>query len=279
MTGRFGADAAECLAGRAGCISRMSLHPLPADWSDNRETLRRIATHVLAQARKLQDNLFDLEPSIGGFATPSVGPARQRVRVSGDLLVVECAIGPALSELKASTTTVPISGSTLGELCAAVGFEPSADFSAGPDTPPLGDLDAPISLDPAAADALGEWYLLGRRAIDIAVASIEEADATLGRLWPEHFDYGIDLGIDLTVGPGGRVNLGAAAGDSFHDEPYLYVGPWDFGSWEHGPAGPGDYWNAPFGAVLAHAEIASSSDPVDRAATFLLEGIGHLRGK
>jgi hypothetical protein len=248
----------------------MSLHPLPADWSGNRETLRRIATHVLAQARKRQDNLFDLEPSIGGFATPSVGPERQRVRISGDLLVVERAIGPALSDLEASTTTERIGGSTLAELCATVGFEPTAEFSAGPDTPPLGDLDAPIRLDPAAADALGEWYLLGQRAIDIAVASVEQPDATLGRLWPERFDYG----IDLTVGRVGRVNLGAAAGDSFHDEPYLYVGPW-----EAERPGPADYWNAPFGAVLAHAEIASSADPVDRAATFLLEGIGHLRGK
>lgn len=254
---------------------RMSLHPLPAEWAGNRETLRRIATHVLAQARKLGDNLFDLEPSIGGFATPAVGTERRRVRVSGDLLVVERAIGPALSDLKASTTTMPISGSTLAELCEMVGFEPSAEFSAGPDTPPLGDLDAAIQLDRAAADALGDWYLLGQRAIDIAVASIEEPDATLGRLWPEHFDYG----IDLTVGRGARTNLGAAAGDSFHDQPYLYVGPWDFGSGQDARPGPADYWNAPFGAVLSHGEIASSADPVDRAATFLLAGIGHLRGK
>lgn len=251
----------------------MSLRPLPSDWSEQRETLRRIATHVLAQSRKRHDNLFDLEPSVGGFAIPAVGPARERVRVSGDLLVVERASGPALSDLVATTHVIPIDGSSIGELCAAVGFEPSAEFSAGPDTPVLGDLSTRLHLDSRAADALGEWYLLGQRAIDEAVASVasvDDPDATLGRLWPEHFDYG----IDLEASPGVRINLGAAAGDSFHDEPYLYVGPW--GADRPGPA---DYWNAPFGAVLGHADLGSATDPLDRAASFLREGIGHLRGK
>jgi hypothetical protein len=248
----------------------MSLRPLPTDWPEQRETLRRLATHVLAQSRKRHDNLFDLEPSVGGFATPAAGPARERIRLSGGLLILERADGPALSDLVATTTVVPIEGSTLAELCDAAGFQPSADFSAGPDTPPLGDLGAPLHLDPVAAEALGEWYLLGRRAIDVAVASVEQPDATLGRLWPEHFDYG----IDLAAAPGVRANLGAAAGDAFHEEPYLYVGPWD-----DARPGPADYWDAPFGAVLGHADVAGSSDPLDRAASFLVEGLGHLRGK
>jgi hypothetical protein len=248
----------------------MMLASLPSDWPTERATLQRIATHVLAQARKRHDNLFDLVPSIGGFATPTVGADRERVRLSGDVLFVERASGASLSELTATTATVRIPGTSLSELCDAVGFEPDPDFSAGPDTPALGDPSTPLALLAASGAALGDWYLLGQRAIDQAVAGVDGSEATLGRLWPEHFDYG----IDLLARAGVRTNLGAAAGDGSHEEPYLYVGPW-------GDDRPGaaDYWNASFGAVLSYADVAASDDPLDRAASFLVEGISHLRGK
>jgi hypothetical protein len=245
----------------------MDIDPLPVDWSRQRTTLQRIGTHVLARWRKQQDNLFDLEPAIGGFATPAVGPGRERLRVSGDLLVLERASGASLGELQATTTTTPIAGSTLAGLCAAVGVNPHDPFSAGKDTPPAEPLDEPIALDPAAGDVLGAWYLLGRRAIDRAVAAVDRPEASLGRLWPEHFDYG----IDLAARPGRRVNLGASAGDGFHEEPYLYVGPWD----DDRPGG-GDYWNAPFGAVLGHGELTGTGDQLETATSFLLEGIARL---
>ena len=50
----------------------------------------------------------------------------------------------------------------------------------------------------------------------------------MSRLWPEHFDFGIDLAAKLGV----RENLRAAAGDGGLNEPYLFVGPW-------GPKRPG----------------------------------------
>ena len=83
------------------------------------------------------------------------------------------------------------------------------------------------------------------------------AEATVGRLWPEHFDYG----IDLAAAPGVRCNLGAAGGDGFHAEPYLYVGPL------RDPERPGatDYWNAPFGAVLGFGDIDAADDPIRTA--------------
>jgi hypothetical protein len=243
------------------------LASLPSDWPTERTTLQRIATHVLAQARKRQDNLFDLVPSIGGFATPTVGADRERVRLSGDVLFVERASGASLSELTATTATIRIPGTSLSELCDAVGFEPDPDFSAGPDTPALGDPSTPLALLAASGAALGDWYLLGQRAIDQAVAGVDGSEATLGRLWPEHFDYG----IDLLARAGVRTNLGAAAGDGFHEEPYLYVGPWDAG--RPGPAG---FWNAPFGAVLGYQEVRSAAVPLERAASFFLDGLGHL---
>ena len=73
--------------------------------------------------------------------------------------------------------------------------------------------------------------------------------------------------------------MGAAGGGCVNGPPYLYVGPGALGAGRGARPGPADDWNGPFGAVLSPAEIASSADPVDRAATFLLAGIGHLRGK
>jgi hypothetical protein len=244
-----------------------TLPPLPPEWPTHRATLRRLATHVLARARKAGDNLFDLEPSAGGFATPAVGAERVRVRISGPVLVVERASGATLSSLRVSTTSRTIDGSTLAELCALAGVEPDPGFDVGPDTPELGDVDEPIALAAGSSEVLGAWYGLGREAIDRAVAATPVADASLARLWPEHFDYG----IDLDAAPGVRVNLGAAAGDGFHEEPYLYVGPW--GDERPGPPG---FWNAPFGAVLGFAEVGDADDPIERAASFFLEGLARL---
>jgi hypothetical protein len=248
----------------------MAITALPADWAEHRVTLQRVATHVLARWRKARDNLFDLEPAVGGFATPLTGPDRARLRVSGDLLVIERASGPSLDQLDATTTTARVGGSTLGELCALVGVTPDPAFSTGRDTAPLDPVDEPLALDPRAGDVLGEWYLLGRRAIDRVVASVERPEASLGRLWPEHFDYG----IDVAARPGARVNLGASAGDGHHPEPYLYVAPWD----EERP-GDGAYWNAPFGALLAHDDLAAAGEPLERATSFLLTGIERLAGR
>ena len=47
----------------------MNFHPLVDDWPAQREALRRVATHVLAQARFRHDRLFDLMPLPGGFGT------------------------------------------------------------------------------------------------------------------------------------------------------------------------------------------------------------------
>ena len=246
----------------------MNFPPLPDDWPTQRETLKRLATHVLAQARQRHDGLFDLRPSVGGFSSPQAGPDRERVRVVGGSLFVERASGSDVTTVDAATTIATIPGSSVAELCRFVGFEPDPAFWVGSDTPPLGDADEPIALDADAAAILGDWFLLGQRAIDAAVASVPDPDATIGRLWPEHFDYG----IDLAAAPGVRCNLGAAAGDGFHPEPYLYLGPWDAGR-----PGPAEYWNAPFGSVLGFGDLDVSDDPIGRATEFFLHGIAYLR--
>ncbi len=245
-----------------------NFHPLPDAWTTERSTLQRLATHVLGQSRFRHDGLFDLVPLPGGFGTPPVGPNRERVRLVGGSLFVERVVGDDVRQLTATTQVVTVAGSSIAELCWAIGFEPDPEFWVGNDTPALGDPDEMVRLDSVSAQVLGDWYLLGQRAIDDAVASVPDAQASVGRLWPEHFDYGIDLAARTGV----RCNLGAAAGDGFSDEPYLYVGPWDAAR-----PGSADYWNAPFGAVLGFAALDAADDPLGRAAEFFLAGITNLR--
>jgi hypothetical protein len=93
------------------------------------------------------------------------------------------------------------------------------------------------------------------------------------QLWPEHFD----AATTVTDARGTSVNLGFSAGDSFVDEPYLYVGP-------GGPERPGDpaFWNAPFGAVRTRARVLAAGDAGADTDTdtdcfaFIAEGLGHL---
>jgi len=246
----------------------MNFGQLPDDWPVQRDTLRYLATHLLSQARFRLDGLFDLVPSPGGFSTPMAGQNRERVRLAGGSLLIERVSGADIQQAAATTQIETVAGNTLEYLAAAVGFSPDPGFWVGHDTPPTRDTSDPIHLDSAATEILGDWFLLGQRAIDDAIASLPNAEASVGRLWPEHFDYG----IDLAAKPGVRCNLGASAGDGFHPEPYMYLGPWDAGR-----PGPADYWNAPFGAVLGFGELDSSHDPLRATIEFFMRGLSALR--
>ncbi|MFK8025841.1 MAG: hypothetical protein AB8G26_17930, partial [Ilumatobacter sp.] len=61
----------------------MNFTALPDDWPTERETLRRIGTHVVARAEAAVTGHFALMPTAGGFGTPQFGPDRTRVRVVG----------------------------------------------------------------------------------------------------------------------------------------------------------------------------------------------------
>lgn len=246
----------------------MNFHPLPSDWDVQRARLQRLATHVLGQARFRHDGLFDLVALPGGIGTPPVGPERERVRLVGGSMFVERVVGDDVRQLTATTDVVTVAGSSIRQLCQLIGFDPDPDFWVGGDTPDPGDLDEPITLDAVSATLLGEWYLLGQRAIEEVVASLPDSAASVGRVWPEHFDFG----IDLEVAPGVRANLGASPGDEFDASPYLYLGPW-----EPARPGPAEYWTAPFGAVLTFAELNIAEEPLGRAIEFLLHGVSYLR--
>jgi len=201
-----------------------------------------------------------LRATPGGFATPTHGDPAVRLRIAGSALVYE---GPS------ATAYVKVNGSTLRDLAVFAGTDIGGAFSVGAQTIDLGDVDEPISVDARSALLLGDWYGLGWQILDTVLAGLPPSSTpAVIQLWPEHFDVGTNVGLTS----GARVNLGASAGDAYSDDPYLYVGPW-------GPERPGGdgYWNAPFGAALSRTALLAGSDPLGDGAAFIRTGLQHLQ--
>jgi hypothetical protein len=245
----------------------MSTTTLP----ETREILHRLATHLLARAQQPHVGRISLQATPGGFATSRFGARGERIRVSGGLLVRE-------SDTPSSTATTPLDGTTLQELAAFVGVDLDEEFSVGPDTPPLGDPTAPITVDTSVVAVLGDWYGLTARALDRVFGLLPPVAAehgpSLAQLWPEHFDLAIDAAYDRAAPGERRVNVGGTPGDGFHSDPYLYVGPWT----SDRPGG-GEYWNAPFGAVISYGDVIDTADPSATAVAFFRAGIERLTGQ
>jgi hypothetical protein len=237
---------------------------LPDSYPSSRDELRRVATHIVARAREQATGRFGLRVTPGGFGTPEFGDEPRRVRVSGAALIVESGATGA-----ASTRTAAIDGATLVELAIVAGVDLSAELSVGHDTPPLGDVDAQLTVDAVAAAAVAQWFDVVARALDRTAAGLDVGAApSMAQLWPEHFDVAYDVAYDASAPGERRVNLGGSAGDGFHDAPYLYVGPWT----DDRPGDPA-FWDAPFGAVLGWDAVTSTDDPVATATAFYQQGV------
>ena len=232
------------------------LPPLPAAFGPTRDALHRVAAHVLARRRADVSGRIGLRAAPGGIATPAFGEDLEVLRTSGGMLV---------RERGGRARHTPLT--SLAELASAAGVDLEGALDVGHDPPPLGDADAPLAVDPAAARALGDWFAFATAALDEAAAGAREPSAV--QIWPEHFDAACD--VAWGPGEGERANLGGSPGDAFHPEPYLYVGPW-------GPERPGDpaFWNAPFGAILPHARLREAGDARRRAEAFLRRGLDLL---
>jgi len=218
---------------------------------ETRRGLHLVAVHVLGRRRSDVTGRFGLRATPGGFGTPAFGPEPETVRVSSMTLV---------HEVGGDVSAMGLAGATLRELAAFAGADIDAPFAAGADTPPIGDPDLPLGMDPATVHGLEEWFATGWAALDAVLASLPAgAGATTIQLWPEHFD----AGTTVTLPSGERVNLGASPGDDYLDGPYAYVGPW--GDRRGDPA----FWNAPFGAARARTEL----DTVEAVADFLRTGL------
>src|SRR4029079_2552518 len=113
--------------------------------------LHRVATHILARRRHAVSGRFGLRATPGGIGTPAFGSsdALEVLRTSGTNLV---------HELGGQLRIVPMAGNSLADLAAVVGVDVTADFTAGEDTPDIGDRDAPLQLDDDAVAGLADWF-------------------------------------------------------------------------------------------------------------------------
>jgi hypothetical protein len=243
------------------------LPSLPDGLAATRTDLHRLAVHVIAPVRHRANGKFGLRWTRGGFGTPFFpGPEGQdrQIRVEGTTLV---------DQRGDVVRTAPI-----GSLAAAARFletEIDTESAAEHDSPPVGDADAPLTVDEAASRFLGDWYGMAFAALETLRADPASLDPSRPQLWPGHFDPAIEVGDEDH-----RASYGASPGDGGIAEPYLYVSIW----WPDriGVDGDAPVWNAPSftGAVLRLSGFAEfggpSTDPVETAARFWREARDRL---
>ena len=196
-----------------------------------RRALHAVAEQVLAGPQYRTKGTIRLRVTSNGIA-----------QVAGPLRIEGGADGPELVGMGAGT---PLRG-TIADLASVVGVVAEAPDLYN-DHAEL-DLEAPLSVDPAAAELLLRWFARA----DTAMRRFAPDETPV--LWPEHFDLGIALD---------EVNYGASPGDAGHAAPYAYVGPWT-----PPPHREGTFWNAPFGALRPADRLP---DP-DAVAAFFPEG-------
>ncbi|RKE17955.1 hypothetical protein [Streptomyces sp. TLI_171] len=192
-----------------------------------RTALHAVAEHLLAGPQYRAAGTIRLRVRPGGFACRF----EPQLRVRG-------------AELVGAGRALALSGVSCAELGAAVGVaagRPEGLYGDGSGVP----VDAPLELDPEAAEAVAACFAHGDAALR---ALFPQADPVL---WPEHFDLGVTVDA---------VNYGISPGDAYLPEPYAYVGP-------HTPPS-GEFWNAPFGAART---LAALGGPAATTA-FLAEG-------
>lgn len=226
------------------------LAPLPDGYGQTREALHRLASYVLAPARKAVTGRIGLRATPGGFGTPPFGDGEQ-LRVEGGSLVRRQGEGWEATGITSLAAAAAFAGITLSE-----------DPGVGNDPPPFGDPDAPLAVSPDASSALGAWFGFSASVLEDFRTELAASgrDCSEAQLWPEHFDLGCNIE---------GVNFGCSPGDGYSAEPYVYVGPWNT---EGLP--DGEFWNASFGAVLGYKELLGAEDQPGAVLDFLRRGAG-----
>ena len=208
---------------------------LPPSYAVTRESLHRLAEHVISPALYAATAKIGLRQSPGGFATPPFGDTGRVISVDADHLVDSDQSGQSR---RAAITTI-------ADAARFVGMTPGAPTSVYTPNTPL-DLDAALSVDLDAAEVAAMWYELTHMALRAFADSIADDEPTEIQLWPEHFDLAMSAD---------RINYGGSPGDEYIDVPYLYVGPFGGRPNETDP-----FWNQAFGAAIGFDEIASIQD-------------------
>lgn len=223
----------------------------PADISaellrTTRASLHAVAEHVLAASQYAQKRRIGLRQATGGFATQPfvVDGAERRLAVVGTELVARDDRQGEATERRVPITNLRAAAGLTG---GPVGM-PSDVYRPSP----MPDPDGALALDRGAAALLADLYALVQATLTVFAAELAEEGPSEIQLWPEHFDLATTIS---------GVNYGGSPGDAAHDEPYLYVGPFE-------PPPRGGFWNEPFGASRPWREIAG----VDAAVGFFREG-------
>jgi hypothetical protein len=214
----------------------VELKPLPRTFVATRNALHRVAAELVAPARK-PHNEIALRQIPGGFGTPEFEfeGRRTQVRVEGIELVLSRDGHDDRTELRSLAAAGALLGSGLL-----------------PDGVP--DDNAPLDVDPEAADRLADFYAFAADLLGgLKSAMPPKAEPSETHLWPEHFDIAFDAGADAASQ---RATFGASPGDDEHPEPYLYVGPWS-------ATVDGGLWNATAfnGAEYPYTELRAAEDP------------------
>jgi hypothetical protein len=216
------------------------LEAVPPGFAETRLSLHAVAEQVMKPAREHANGKFGLRFTRGGFGTPFFGDDAQLRVELGELVVTRGA-----EERRGPIGSLAGCGRLAGALMPA-GHE-------------LGD--EPLTVDPAAAAALGDWFGFAASVLEeLRAEAGPELESSRVQLWPEHFDMAVELGSEEA---GERAGYGCSPGDEEHPEPYLYVAPWT--------ARPeGELWNATAfpGAELPYAALLDAADQREAGLQF-----------
>jgi hypothetical protein len=232
---------AEWCAGRwLGAWRRLG--ELPPQLVATRRALHKVAEHVISPTRRRANGKIGLRYTHGGFGTPFFG-ADVQIRVAADVLVVQ--IGGRVQHGRLTT---------LEDAAEFIGFDLTRYDLAG--------ADKPLEVDRDASRFLGDWFGLSASVLQqLRADSPEELGSSQVQLWPEHFDMAVELGSERE---GRRAAYGFSPGDDTHEEPYIYVSPWE-------GVPDDDLWNASGfrGAELSYGELLRAEDQREAALDFL----------
>jgi hypothetical protein len=205
-----------------------------------RQSLHRVAEHLLAATRKRATGEITLAQGAGGFRTPPL-PDGSALAVDGTVLVVTGPSGDRREPLR-----------SIAQAAAFAGVPAGFPWTKHPPATPF-EPDAPLTLDDVAAGAIADWFRVGQDALSALAGEVAAEGPSEPQIFPEHFDLAITAGA---------VNYGFSPGDDVIPEPYVYVGPHQL------PPPAGDFWNASFGAYRTWSQVTDT----EQALGFLRDG-------
>lgn len=236
---------------------------VPNQYHETRVALHRVALYVLSDVRMQAIGKMALRHTFRGFGTPFFGPDDRQVRVEGLDLIDQRGSGAAATPL-----------TTLAAAAAHVDVEIDRTKPESFDVPGPGDLDAPLAIEVDGAAFLADWFGFGWSVLEqVRIDTDSGLEPSRPQLWPEHFDPAFEAGDEAS---GRRAGFGASPGDHHEGgdpEPYLYLS-----LWSRDDVPDHEFWNTPFGAKLAYADLAAADDQRATALDFFSRGRSLLQG-